>query len=296
MLSQASRLLCLLLHAPSAAPSAALAPALEGDDAMAADEAAEAAPALDAIGALLLVSGTPSLADLPSPPSAAEAAALPPTSSVAGARGAVVDLAAACCVDPLDVSVQDAAGVARLAPSPAASAADAVDAARLQLAREAAVLRGACGGAVRREAFDAAVRARVLTAFKKARERQAEASAAVGRARAEVRDVGGCPPLLMQQLTSAVYVEAGEGREAGTLARLLGELCCGEDAWMARPSKLTLALALTHLAHSRSTTLSFLLHPHLDAHLHPYLHPPHPHPTFALAYALPPHSPHVPPL
>ena len=293
MLSQASRLLCLLLHAPSAAPSAALAPALEGDDAMAADEAAEAAPALDAIGALLLVSGAPSLADLPS---ATEAAVLPPTSSVAGARGAAADLAAACCVDPLDVSVQDAAGVARLAPPPAASAADAVDTARLQLAREAAVLRGACGGAVRREAFDAAVRARVLIAFKKARERQAEASAAVGRARAEVRDVGGCPPLLMQQLTSAVYVEAGEGREAGTLARLLGELCCGEDAWMARPSKRTLALALTHLAHSRSTTPSFLLHPHLDAHSHPYLHPSHPHPTFTLAYALPPHSPHVPPL
>ena len=55
---------------------------------MVADEAAEAAPALDAIGALLLVSGAPPLANLPLPPSAAEAAALPPTSSVAGARGA----------------------------------------------------------------------------------------------------------------------------------------------------------------------------------------------------------------
>ena len=277
MLSQASRLLCLLLHAPSAAPSAAPAPALEGGDAMAADEAA---PALDAIGALLLVSGAPSLADLSSPPSAAEAAALPPTSTVAGARGAAAGLAATSCVDPLDASVQDAVGVARLALSPAAGAADAVGAARLQLAREAAALRGACGGAVRREAFDTAVRARVLAAFKKARERQAEASAAVGRARAEVRDVGGCPPLLMQQLTSAVYAEASEGREAGTLARLLGELCCGEDAWMARPSKRTLAPALTHLAHSRSTTPSFLLSPHLDAHPRPYL---------------PPHSPHAPP-
>lgn len=273
MLSQASRLLCLLLHAPSAAPSAAPAPALEGGDAIAVDEAA---PSLDAIGALLLVSGAPPLADLSSPPSAAEAAALPPTSTVAGARGAAAGLAATSCVDPLDASVQDAVGVARLALSPAAGAADAVGAARLQLAREAAALRGACGGAVRREAFDTAVRARVLAAFIKARERHAEASVSVGRARAEVRDVGGCPPLLMQQLTSAVYAEASEGREAGTLARLLGELCCGDDAWMAR-----LAPAFTHLAHARSTTPSFPLNPHLDAHPRPYL---------------PPHSPHVFPL
>jgi len=263
---------------------------------MVADEAAEAAPALDAIGALLLVSGAPPLANLPLPPSAAEAAALPPTSSVAGARGAAADLAAASCVDPLDASVQDAAGVARLAPSPAAGAADAVGAARLQLAREAAALRGACGGAVRREAFDAAVRARVLAAFKKARGRQAEGSAAVGRARAEVRDVGGCPPLLMQQLTSAVYAEAGEAREAGTLARLLGELCCGEDAWMARPSKRTLALALARLAHSRSTTPLFPPHTHPDAHPRPYSPPPpHPPPPFPPPSAPPPPHPSPPP-
>ena len=244
MLSQASRLLCLLLRAPSAAP----APALEGGDAMAAAEAAEAAPALDAIGAVLLVSGAPTLADPPSLPPAAPAAAPPPMSSVAGVRGAAAGLAAAGCVDPLDASVQDAAGVARLAPSPAASAVDAVDAARLQLARDAAALRGARRGAAQREAFDAAVRARVLAAFKEARERQAEASAAVGRARAEVRDVGGRPPLLLQLPSSAMYVEEREAREAGTLARLLGELCCGEDPWMARPSTRTLALALTHLA------------------------------------------------
>lgn len=242
MLLQASRLLCLLLRAPSAAP------ALEGGDAMAAAEAAEAAPALDAIGALLLVSGAPTLADLPSLPPAAQAAAPPPMSSVAGVSGAAADLAAGSCVDPLDASVQDAAGVARLAPSPAASAVDAVDAARVKLAREAAALRGARSGAAQREAFDATVRARVLTAFKEARERQAEASAAVGRARAEVMGVGGRPPLLLPLPSSAMYVEEREAREAGTLARLLGELCCGEDTWMARPSTRTLALALTHLA------------------------------------------------
>ena len=45
-----------------------------------------------------------------------------------------------------------------------------------------------------------------------------------------------------------MYVEEREAREAGTLARLLGELCRGEDPWMARPSTRTLALALTHLA------------------------------------------------
>jgi hypothetical protein len=266
MLSQASRLLCLLLRAPSAAP----APALEGGDAMAAAEAAEAAPALDAIGALLLVSGAPTLADPPSLPPAAQAAAPPPMSSVARVRGAAAGLAAASCVDPLDASVQDAAGVARLAPSPAASAVgavDAVDAARLQLARDAAALRGARSGAAQREAFDAAVRARVLTAFKEARERQAEASAALGRARAEVGDVGGCPPLLLQLLSSAMYVEEREAREAGTLARLLGELCCGDDTWMARPSARTLALALTHLAQ----LYSHFHHPHRNAHPRPYL-------------------------
>jgi len=84
----------------------------------------------------------------------------------------------------------------------------------------------------------------------------------------------------MQQLTSAVYAEASEGRKVGTLARLLGELCCGKDAWMARPSKRTLALALTHLAHSRSTT------PHFHYNLTSTLTlAPNSHPT-ALAFPL----------